>query len=156
MIKATPQEILDKAITLKDGGYIVMSFNDYADMEAFRSMLYKTRNVVASKNKTLARQLYISRHETDKGWNIIVSKETTISNVVIVEDGEVKPFERTELPLSEENESDRMIRLMKEDGKSDEEIEDILSKKWEGDFDKAASILEAEQEKEIKMEGGEE
>lgn len=100
MLGTTAREILDKAILLKEGGKIITKCEDYSEMESLRTNLYKARNALLKKHRSLAYSLYISREKVDDDYLVTITKE-----VVIVEDGKVRPFERDEVSLmGEENE----------------------------------------------------
>jgi hypothetical protein len=148
MIGITAREILDTAITLNEGEKIVTKCNNFQEMESLRTNLYKARKALLKIHRTLAYSLYISRERTDDNYLVTVTKERSVSNVVIIgEDGSVKPFERIESAVVEgETEEQRMARLMKEDGFSEEEIDNALAEKGEDEFDKAASKIEALQD----------
>jgi len=147
MTRITAREILDAAMTLNEGERIITKCSDYKEMESLRTNLYKARRTLLRTHRSLAYSLYISRERTDDSYLVVVTKELSVSNVVIIDkDGNVKPFERTEVSLIEgEDEQERMIRLMRQDGLSEEEISDALHKKAEDDFDEAASEIEASQ-----------
>jgi len=144
MISATAGEIIDQAMTLKEGGRITIQCHDYEEMENLRVNLYKTRKLLEKSHRAMARMLWISRQVIDNGWLVHVTKEKTVSNIVIVDgDGTVKPFEHVEPAIIDgETDVDRVARLMKEDGKTEEEISDTLAEMGEDSFDKAASRLE--------------
>ena len=147
----TAREIMDAAIELEDGGKIVARCNSHSEMEVLRTQLYKLRAALLKKHRALAYTLYISREiipdAKENNFLVIVSKELSVSNVAVVDkDGSVKPFERVEPTLvSDEDETERMERLMREDGKTEEEISDALAEKGQQDFDAAASKIEEAQ-----------
>jgi len=148
MISATAGEIIDQAMTLKEGGRITIQCHDYEEMENLRVNLYKTRKLLEKSHRAMARMLWISRQVTDGGWLVHVTKEKTVSNIVIVDgDGTVKPFEHVEPAIIDgEADMDRVARLMKEDGKSEEEISDTMAEMGEQSFDVAAAKIEAAQD----------
>ena len=130
----TLSAIIDKAITLKEGGAIVIPCSSYEDMERTRIKLYKLRNQLAKKHSSLARTIDITRKAKEESWNIYISKEKTLLGVLIIEDGEAKPF------ILEDEE--RREKLMEEDG-IETEIEQ--SQVLEKDFDDVAAEIEASQ-----------
>jgi hypothetical protein len=88
--------------------------------------------------------LWVSREASDSDWLVHVTKEKTVENIVIIDgDGTVRPFERIEPSVvSGETEIARVERLMREDGKTEEEISNTVAEMGEDSFDKAASRLE--------------
>jgi len=144
MLSITAREIMDAAMALEDGGRIVTRCSSFNEMESLRSSLYKTRAALLRKHRALVYPLWISREIGENSWLVTVSKELSVSDVVIIsKDGSVKPFERVEpAVVGEESETERMIRLMRQDRMSDEEIENTLAEKGEEDFDAAASKIE--------------
>ena len=148
MSRFTAREIMAAAMAMKDGDKIVTSCTNYSEMEALRTQLYKIKTAMLKKHKAIAYSLYISREvipdAKEDNYLVVVSKELTVSNAVVIgKDGTVKPLER-EVPA--EGEIERMQRLMLEDGKSEEDIADVLSKQGEVDFDAAASKIEQAQD----------
>jgi len=142
---ATAEEIIGQAITLAEGGKIVIRCGSYDEMESLRTNLYKVRKALLKTNRALARMLWISRETRSDGWFVLVTKEKTVSNIVIIDkDGSVRPFERPEASMfpSSETEDQRIMRLMREDGKTEEEIAEYFAEKGEMDFDAAASKIE--------------
>ena len=151
----TAREILDAAINLNEGQKIITKCDSFQEMESLRTNLYKARRALLKAHKTLAYSLYITRERVDNNYLVTVTKEKTVSNVVIIDvDGTVKPFERTEVAITgSETEKERMSRFMREAGHTEEEIaaavaEDTTAEKGEDDFDKAASRMEALQDEE--------
>jgi cellobiose-specific phosphotransferase system component IIA len=158
MIGITAREILDTAMTLAEGQRIVTQCNNYQEMESLRTNLYKARKALLKTHRTLAYSLYISREIKGDNFFVVITKELSVSNVVIIDkDGSIKPFERIESAVTgEETEEERMVKLMKEDGMTEEEISDFLAEKGEDEFDKAASKIEEAQDKagKTKKKGG--
>lgn len=144
MIGVTAREIIDQALMLDEGDFVAIKCDSFEEMENLRKNLYKTRKTLLKVHKTLAYMLYISREIKDDGHYVFVTKEKTVSNVAIISrDGTVRPFERIEPSvISDETEVDRVARLMREDGKPEEEISDTLAEMGEDDFDKSATRLE--------------
>lgn len=157
----TAREIMDAAMTLEEGEKSVTQCDSFQAMEALRSNLYKARKALLKTHRTLAYSLWISRETKDGNYFVNVSKEMSVSGTVIVsKDGEVRPFERIEpAVIGDETEAERMLRLMQQDGMTEEEIADALAEKGEDDFDKAASAIEEAQgvavESDSEKEGGE-
>ena len=147
MTGITAREMLDAAIALEEGQKIVTQCDSYEEMESLRINLYKSRKALLKVHKALAYSLYISREIKGNNWFVTIAKELSVSKVIIVgKDGSVKPFERTEAAVgTEENEQERLVRLMKEDGLPELEIEEALTKQGEDDFDKAALKIEEAQ-----------
>lgn len=145
---ATLSAILDKAITLKDGGVIIIPCASYEEMEIARTKLYKLRNQLSKKFSSLARALDIKREGKKGSWTLYISKESTIKGVLIIEDGETRPFE-----LKTEEEAVRKNKLIKEDIKDIEDIkEDIEKTHLNRDFDEVAAEIEATQNLETEKE----
>ena len=134
MNTTTLSSVIDKAIQLKEGGVIVIPCTSYEDMEGIRIKLYKLRNQLAKKHSSLARTIDITRKARKGKWTIYVSKEKALLGVLIIEDGEAKPF------ILEDEE--RREKLMEEDG-IETEIEQ--SQVLEKDFDDVAAEIEASQ-----------
>lgn len=147
MIGVTAREIIDQALILDEGDFVAIKCDSFEEMENLRKNLYKTRKTLLKVHKTLAYMLYISREIKDDGHYVFVTKEKTVSNVAIIgRDGTVRPFERIEPSvISDETEVDRIARLMREDGKTEEEISDTLAEMGEESFDAAAAKIEAAQ-----------
>lgn len=116
-MKVSANEILDEAILLKDGGVIAISCRSYREMEALRTKLYRVKRQLEGKYSSMAKAIDITRKiERDKNkWTLLVSKDLTVSEVVIIEDGIVRPFERTETIVDNSSEEERIKRLMSED-----------------------------------------
>ena len=148
MTGTSAQEIMSAAMTLEEGDKIVTPCQSFDEMETLRKNLYRLKNIVMKTNKTLAYALQISRETKDNNWLVIVTKELTATGVIIIKkNGSVKALERTEpAVVGDETEAGRMVRLMKQDGMTDEEIDDALAEKGEDDFDKAATAIEEAQE----------
>lgn len=144
MIGVTAREIIDQALMLDEGDFVAIKCDSYEEMENLRKNLYKTRKTLLKAHKTLAYMLYISREIKDDGYYVFVTKEKTVSNVAIISrDGTVRPFERIEPSvISDETEIARVERLMREDGKTEEEISDTLAQMGEDDFEKSAARIE--------------
>lgn len=137
MQTTTLSSVIDKAITLKEGGVIAIPCSSYKDMESVRTKLYKLRNQLAKKHSSLARTIDITRKVKTDSWTIYVSKEKILLGVLIIEDGEAKPF------MLEEDE-ERREELMEEE----EEVEDenkTEKQATEKDFDEVAAGIEASQ-----------
>jgi len=143
-VSTTAREIMDAAILLQDGERIITKCPSYEEMEKLRVYLYKTRTQMLKTHKEMAYSLYISRETNEEGFFVVVAKEMTVEGVVVIDkDGNVRPFTRKEhVPAADEDSTERMRRLMAEDGMTEEEIEDALAQKGEEDFDEAASKIE--------------
>lgn len=140
-------EIISAATTLSEGDKIVIRCDSYEEMETLRKGLYRVKNILMKTNKALAYSLCVSREVEENSWHLVVTKELTASGVVIVrKNGAVEALTRVEPAFVDgEDETDRMRRLMEQDGVSEEEIETALAEKGEQDFDAAASKIEEAQ-----------
>lgn len=92
MNPATASNIIDRAVLLKDGGAIVIPCSSYEEMEALRLRLYKLRSKLEKKHSSITRTLDITRKVGENRWTLFISKEKTLPGVLIIEDGEAKPF----------------------------------------------------------------
>ncbi len=138
MNTTTLSSVIDKAITLKEGGVIVIPCSSYEDMEGTRIKLYKLRNQLAKKHSSLARTIDITRKVREGKWTIYVSKEIALLGVLVIENGEAKPF-----VLEDE---ERREKLMEEDRVETEvETEAKTEQNQERDFDEVAAEIEASQ-----------
>lgn len=148
MTGSSAHEIMNAAMMLEEGDKIITRCNSYDEMETLRKNLYRVRNIIMKTNKTLAWALQIERETKEDNWLVIVTKELTASNVVIIKkDGSVQPLERIAPAVMDSvDETERMVKLMKEDGKSEEEIAEALALVGEEAFDKAATKIEEAQE----------
>lgn len=133
---ATLSAILSRAITLKTGGVIVIPCNSFEEMEVARTRLYKLRNQLSKKFSILARSLDIRRTSRDGKWTLYIAKEDAIDGVLIIENGEARPFE---IDGEEEEEAKRREELDGEEEKTEEETEEVK------DFDEVAAEIEAAQ-----------
>ena len=147
MITTTAGEIMNAAIRMEEGEKVTIQCEDYTEMENLRSHLYRVRRTLLKSHPTIANMLWISRKIDGDNYFVTVAKEKTVSNVFIIgKDGTTRPFERPEMgTLSNETEDQRIARLMREDGKTEEEIAEYFAEKGEQDFDAAASKIEEAQ-----------
>lgn len=121
----TASSIIDRAISLKDGGVIVIPCNSYEDMERLRIRLYKVRNQLSKNYESIAKTLDITRKTKEGKHTLYVSKEVGLPGVFIIEEGEALPFAVTE-----------------DFQESQEEVKEV---KQEQDFDSVAAEIEASQ-----------
>ena len=147
MIGMSGKDIIANAITLEDGESITIPCESYQEMENMRSQLYKRKKTLEKSHKGLADCLFISREIGKDTFTVFVTKEKLITKIFITgKDGSIRPLKRIEMDTATgENEQERMVRLMREDGLSEEEIEDALAERGEDDFDKAATAIEESQ-----------
>lgn len=139
MQTTTLSSVIDKAITLKEGGVIAIPCSSYKDMESVRTKLYKLRNQLAKKHSSLARTIDITRKVKTDSWTIYVSKEKTLLGVLIIEDGKAKPFML-------EDDEERREKLIEEEEEEKVEDENKTEKQaTEKDFDEVAAGIEASQ-----------
>ena len=143
----TAREIMDQAVTLNSGQRIAVQCASYNEMEALRTNLYKLRAMMLKKHRQLAYTLWVSRKIEGDNYFVIVTKETEIKNAVIINpDGSTEPMVRKDVStMTGETEDQRIMRLMREDGKTEEEIAEYFAEKGEQDFDAAASKIEEAQ-----------
>ena len=139
----TLSAIIDKAITLKEGGAIVIPCSSYEDMERTRIKLYKLRNQLAKKHSSLARTIDITRKAKEESWNIYISKEKTLLGVLIIEDGEAKPFVLEDDEERRESFMEEVEVEVEVETKTEQEPEkDFIKQK---DFDEVAAEIEQAQ-----------
>ena len=126
--------LFDAALELGEGEKIVVNCTSYKQMESLRASLYRERQKWQQQTKD-GSDVGVTRR-TDQGkYLLIVEKLDPLPDpVIITKDGQVKGI--VELDTSDpvvvatsdttsihfSSERSRMVRLMKEDGMSDEEI----------------------------------
>lgn len=142
----TASSIMDRAILLKDGGAIAIPCSSYEEMESLRIRLYKLRNRLEKRYKFLARTLDIVRKTGEDKWTLYITKERTIPGVLIIEDGEARPFVINETKEERtEEEKERLTAANEIDSLNLTDTEHQEQKERTGNFDEAASKIEAAQ-----------
>lgn len=149
-ISTTASSIIDRAITLKEGGVIVIPCSSYEEMENLRVRLYKVRRQLGKKYDNLAKTLDITRRAKESNWTLYISKEAALTGVFIVEEGETKPFINEEDVKTEEEriaflKKGEMEREMEMEMEREEEVEVKMGEKKEKDFDEVATEIERAQ-----------
>jgi hypothetical protein len=91
-IAITASKVIDRAILLEEGGAIVIPCSSYEEMEKLRTRLYKIRRQLKSQHRELSSSIDITRKVRENKWTLYITKDTGLSGVFIVEDGEAKPF----------------------------------------------------------------
>lgn len=123
----TASSIIDRAISLKEGGVIIIPCSSYASMERLRIRLYKVKNKLAKSYGSVANTIDIARKSNNEKHVIYVSKETSLDGVFIMEEGEAMPFTCTE---------DSTDKEVEQEVEQEVEVE-------EKDFDEVAAEIEA-------------
>lgn len=136
-VPATASKIIDKAILLKKGGVIVIPCSSYEEMERLRIRLYKLKKQLGGNYREVALSLDISRKIGTDKWTLFITKDTILPGVLVIENGEIRPFEEEE---EGEEEDVRRTRLMAKDAKDAEN-----TKEKERDFGEVAAEIEAAQ-----------
>ncbi len=142
----TASSVIDRAISLKEGGVIVIPCSSYEEMEGLRVRFYKLRNQLAKKHSTLATSLDITRKVRKKKWTLYISKERSLQGVLVVENGEATPLV---IEAEEEEDESRRKRLMLEDGvlggvETEDEDKDETEAPTQNFDDVASKIEEAQ------------
>lgn len=120
----SPAELFGKALMLEPGDRIVLPCRNRYEMERLRVSLYRQLNKLRKVNRDEADNLSISREHSPKDNKhiIYIYHAPRVGDAFIErKDGQIE-----ELALesaSPTTELERICRLMKEDGISDEEIE---------------------------------
>jgi len=144
MANLTAGQIMNMAIRMDEGEKVIVECASYEEMESLRTHLYRVRSSLLKTHPSIANMLWISRKIDGDNYFVSVVKEKTVSNAFIVgKDGTIRPFEKDDAGMiTSESEDQRIARLMREDGKTEEEIAEYFAEKGEQDFDAAASKLE--------------
>jgi len=156
LMSAYIEKLFDEA--LESGETVVVPCSSYKEMERIRTKLYREKARMFKKIGLRAEEVDITREILDEGeekkFIVYLSKSPGLPDAYIIDKaGKTRVIDK---PVLVETEQERMIRLMREDGMSEEEIDNTLHEKAEDDFDKAASKIEALQGlKETKKKGGE-
>lgn len=119
-IPVTANKIIDRAILLKEGGAITISCPSYIEMERLRIRLYKLRKQLEKSHREVAHSLDIIRKVRANKWTIYITKDSSLSGVFILEDGEVKPFDNKMEKVEE-------IEIEAEEEKKSEAFDDIAA-----------------------------
>lgn len=106
-----PDEILAKAVNLKEGEKLIIKFRSLPEMNAFRMRLTRKKQKMPS---VLAGNLRIESNKTQ----ITLFCETAPEVVFVSSDGDEKPFVF-------DREVEVIAAMMKEDGRSEEEIDEM-------------------------------
>ena len=147
MANLTAGQIMNMAIRMDEGEKVIVECASYEEMESLRTHLYRVRSSLLKTHPSIANMLWISRKIDGDNYFVSVVKEKTVSNAFIVgKDGTIRPFEKDDAGMiTSESEDQRIARLMREDGKTEEEIAEYFAEKGEQDFDAAASKIEKSQ-----------
>lgn len=141
-------DLLDAALKLSEGQKLEVFCKDYKELQVVKVSLYRERKRYEEKAGTAAESICIEQESLmDGAYCVKLSLSPQLSRFrarVVTEDGQAMPVVITRAPSIREpslqekekpsapiSERDRMIALMKEDGLSDEEIEEILGKEEE-------------------------
>ena len=146
----TAATAIDKALLLEEGETITIPCPSYDSMESLRSQLYKRKKTLAKAYRKMADSIYITRETNKHGWFIHLTKQHRVTGAFITgKDGSIRPFfdekDLDTATFGDETEDQRIMRLMREDGKTEEEIAEYFAEKGEQDFDAAASKIEESQ-----------
>lgn len=132
--------LFDAALELGDGEKIVLNCTSYKQMESIRASLYRERQKYQGQTRDGSDVGVTRRSEGGKYLLIIERLEPMADPVILSKDGQIKGIvdtsgaETLEIPTLEEasihfsSERSRMVKLMKEDGMSDAEIEAHFAK----------------------------
>lgn len=133
-VSVTANKVIDKAILLKEGGVIVIPCSSYEEMERLRIRLYKLRKQLRENYKEIALSLDICRKISgdNSRWTIYITKDTNLTGVLIIENGEARPFE--------DEDEDSYIQRDKDEDEHKEEKEEKEEEKEENFDDVAAEI----------------
>ena len=147
MANLTAGQIMNMAIRMDEGEKVMVECVSYEEMESLRTHLYRVRSSLLKTHPSIANMLWISRKVDGDNYFVSVVKEKTVSNAFIIgKDGTIRPFEKDDAGMiTSESEDQRIARLMREDGKTEEEIAEYFAEKGEQDFDAAASKIEESQ-----------
>ena len=124
MANLTAGQIMNMAIRMDEGEKVIVECASYEEMESLRTHLYRVRSSLLKTHPSIANMLWISRKIDGDNYFVSVVKEKTVSNAFIVgKDGTIRPFEKDDAGMiTSESEDQRIARLMREDGKTEEEI----------------------------------
>lgn len=116
--------IFAKAICQPEGDPLIVTCKDYSEAERIRIGLYRERNKLMESNPALAARLVISRKQNKAGdWVVIVGAQEPAFTIQTASGEDIDLFEGV-CSVAELDEIERRLRLMKEDGYSDEQLEE--------------------------------
>ena len=123
------KDIFDRALTLEPGQHIEVPCYDKNQQDSMRVMLSRERSRLLDKSPPF--DILIRSTTKQEIHFLILSKVPRISSIVVVdEDGTITSEELTnEAPAitkDVDEDRERMIALMRQDGMSDSEIEEAL------------------------------
>lgn len=128
---STAKLIFAKAAVQPDGDPLVVTCTSFSEAERIRVGLYRERNKLFKTDPVLAARIFITRTKNSRGqWTIIVGAEEPKFTLETASGKPVDIFQRSDL---KEREVERRLRLMREDGYSEEDIEKERSLLLESD-----------------------
>lgn len=126
--------LFDAALQLGEGEKIVVNCTSYKQMESLRASLYRERQRY-QEQVTDGSDVGVTRHTRGDKYLLVLERLDPMPDpIILTKDGEIKgivdttPHQSLGIPDLEEasihisSDRTRMIKLMKEDGMSDEEI----------------------------------
>ena len=143
------EKLFDEALESEET--VIVPCSSFREMERIRTKLYREKARIGKKIGLKAEEIDISREIIEEGnetkYVVYISKSPGLPDAYTIDKaGKVRNIDK---PVLAETEEDRMTRLMREDGMTEEEISDALAEKGEDDFDKAATKIE-----QLQKEGG--
>jgi hypothetical protein len=116
--------IFAKAICQPEGKSLIIHCKNFNEAERLRIGLYRERTKLENANPTLAARLVISRRQADNSeeWLIEIGAQEP-SFTVTTEDGEPVDIYEGVCAQADLDDIERRLKLMKEDGYSDEQLE---------------------------------
>ena len=113
-----PDEILTQLLALNEGEQIAIPCNGIRHLERVRVALYRAKARIAHSMPNLAAQIKISRNA--EKMELIIEQETEVPSIII------RSADGKERTVTTDPDTDRIVTLMKEDGASQEEIDEYL------------------------------
>lgn len=113
-----PDEILTQLLALNEGEQIVIPCNGLRHLERVRVALYRAKARIGHSMPNLAAQIKIKRN-ADK-MELIIEQEVEVPSIII------RSPDGRERTVATDPDKERIITLMREDGATQEEIDEYL------------------------------
>lgn len=123
------KDLFQQALNLKLDESIVIPCRDFRETERTRNAFYRELNAMRRISPDLAEEIRISRIMKNKYFAVSLSRvqREALSAFLITEDGRIEQIERK----VKEEDLERIERLMREDGYSEEDIENYMKNQEE-------------------------